>query len=136
MFFFKLYRFIFYSALILIASLYNNAVLAQSCVFSLGNDLQFCAPFSHTLQAPTGFSTYSWMPGGATTPSIQVNAFGTYSCTVTNSSGNLVINGNFSAGNTGFNSNYIVPAFPGPWGLVSNPGEYAINTSPNLAHNN
>ena len=48
---------------------------------------------------------------------------------------NLVVNGNFSSGNTGFNSSYVYGT-GGNYGLVSNAGQYAIVTSPNAAHVN
>ena len=49
---------------------------------------------------------------------------------------NSVANGNFSNGNTGFTSDYIVPAFPGTYGLLSNEATYAVTTNPSLVHNN
>lgn len=50
---------------------------------------------------------------------------------------NSVLNGNFSSGNTGFTSNYIVPSPPyGPWGQLSNEGTYSVTTNPNLVHVN
>lgn len=48
---------------------------------------------------------------------------------------NLVVNGDFSAGNTGFNSGYSYGT-GGIYGLVSNAGQYAIVTSANNAHVN
>jgi len=50
---------------------------------------------------------------------------------------NLVVNGNFSSGNTGFTSSYTVPTLPyGTWGPLSNPATYAITTNPHLVHTN
>lgn len=48
---------------------------------------------------------------------------------------NFVVNGNFSSGNTGFNTSYIYGT-GGSWGLLSNEGQYAVTTSPNLVHTN
>lgn len=48
---------------------------------------------------------------------------------------NFVNNGNFSSGNTGFTSNYILGTGE-PWGLVSNDGTYAITTNPSIVHTN
>ena len=50
-------------------------------------------------------------------------------------SNDLVVNGNFSAGNTGFATNYALGT-GGTWGPVSNAGTYSITTDPNLAHTN
>lgn len=48
---------------------------------------------------------------------------------------NFVANGNFSSGNTGFTSNYLLGT-GGPWGLVSNEGTYAVTTNPSIVHTN
>ena len=47
----------------------------------------------------------------------------------------MVVNGDFENGASGFTSDYI-PGTGGSWGLLSNPGQYAISTNPNLVHNN
>jgi len=49
-------------------------------------------------------------------------------------SANLIVNGNFAAGNTGFSSayNYIVPAGQGS---LYPEGAYTVDTDPNLVHN-
>ena len=50
---------------------------------------------------------------------------------------NFVNNGDFSNGNTGFTSSYIVPGMPyGTYGQLSNEGTYAVTTNPNLVHTN
>jgi uncharacterized repeat protein (TIGR01451 family) len=46
----------------------------------------FCTGGSVTLNAPAGMTTYAWS-NGASTPSIVVNASGTFTVTVTNASG-------------------------------------------------
>lgn len=48
---------------------------------------------------------------------------------------NYVNNGNFSSGNTGFTSNYILGT-GGTWGLLSNEGTYAVTSNPNNVHTN
>ena len=130
----RIYKFLF--TIFAICSGVLSCVNAQSCAFTLGNNLSFCSTFSHTLQAPGGFTTYSWSPGGATTQSLQVSSFGTYSCTASVTGTNLVVNGDFSNGNTGFTSNYTNGTVMGPWGLLSNPGQYAVTTNPNAVHVN
>lgn len=50
---------------------------------------------------------------------------------------NSVVNGNFSAGNTGFTSSYLLPTMPyGTWGPLSYENTYTITTNPVLAHTN
>jgi uncharacterized repeat protein (TIGR01451 family) len=51
-----------------------------------GGPTTFCAGGSVTLNAPAGMSNYSWS-NGATTPSINVTAAGSYFVTVTDSAG-------------------------------------------------
>jgi gliding motility-associated-like protein len=50
--------------------------------------------------------------------------------------GNLVINGDFQAGNTGFTTEFTYPSTPGPWGLLSNSQTFAIGTDANDFHVN
>lgn len=113
----------------------SGTIVACPCSFSLGNDMAFCGPFTQTLTAAPGYDSYLWSPGGATTPTLAVNAIGSYTCTATSITGGLVINGDFSAGNTSFVSNYILGS-GGSYGPLSNPGTYSVTTSPNLAHTN
>lgn len=105
------------------------------CSFSLGNDVTLCTPFTYTLNGPSGFDSYLWSPGGATTQNLTVNTAGSYTCTATIINGGLVTNGDFNAGNTGFSTSYALGT-GGPWGPVSSPGTYSITTNPNLAHSN
>lgn len=87
-------------------------------------------------------ASYVWSTG-ATTQTIDVDEAGTYTVTVTNSSGcvgtgfvnvaqELVVNGNFSAGNTGFTSPYY---YQSAFDLYPE-GYYSVGTNANLYHNN
>lgn len=106
------------------------------CTFTLANDVSMCQPLNYTINGPIGYNTYSWTPGGATSQNLTVTTPGTYTCTAYRYSNDLVENGNFSSGNMGFSSNYIVPSSPGAWGLLTDPGTYAITTNPNSVHSN
>jgi len=106
------------------------------CQFNLGNDLSFCSPMNYLINGPTGYTSYSWSPSGANTQNLTATTGGTYVCNASLLSNDLVANGDFSLGNSLFSSNYIVPTVNGPFGLLSNPGTYAITTSPSLVHNN
>lgn len=108
---------------------------ASSCSFSLGNDTAFCSPLNYTINGPVGYNTYSWSPGNSTNQNLTITSGGTYTCTATIYSNDLITNGNFSAGNTGFTTSYAVGT-GGTWGPVSNAGTYSITTNPNLAHTN
>jgi hypothetical protein len=58
-----------------------NLISGITPVF-LGNDTSFSGPFSLTLDADTGYTTYLWSTG-ETTQTIQVSTFDTYWVTVT-----------------------------------------------------
>lgn len=105
-------------------------------VIDLGPDTMICAGASLVLDAGPGLQSYLW-EDGSTTQTHTVNAAGTYSCTSTDfgTSGELVSNGAFNAGLTGFTSDYV-PGTGGPYGLLSYAGTYATTTSPSLVHSN
>ncbi|MCB0770832.1 MAG: hypothetical protein KDC00_10560, partial [Flavobacteriales bacterium] len=104
--------------------------------FTLGPDLTLCTGEIVQLDAGAGFESYSW-DNGSTMQTRSVSAAGTYSCTVTDfaTSGDLVSNGDFSAGSTDFTSDYTVGT-GGPWGLLSNAGTYGTGTNAQNLHNN
>lgn len=114
--------------------LYTFAQNPCNVNFSIGNDSTLLCGQTYTLQANSGMDGYLWSTG-ATQSSITVSTSGVYSCTATQLGPELVVNGDFSGGNTGFTTGYTVGT-GGSWGLLSNPGTYAINTSPSNAHNN
>ncbi|MFZ4708125.1 MAG: PKD-like domain-containing protein, partial [Bacteroidales bacterium] len=89
-------------------------------------------------------STYLWNTG-ETTRIIEVDIAGVYSVVVTNVSGcsataffavsvEKVVNGDFSAGNTGFTSGYVYD--PAANGLIAPESEYAINSDAHYTHTN
>ncbi len=102
----------------------------------LGPDTILCEGQNFLLNAGAGYESYLWN-NGSTSQIQMVNATGMYSCTVTDfgTSGELVTNGNFSAGTTGFTSEYALGA-GGPWGMVSLPGTYGVGTNAQNLHSN
>ena len=101
----------------------------------LGNDTTICNPQSLNLAAPTGYLNYLWSTG-STSQNITVQNPGSYSCSATiMSTVNLVQNGDFSLGNTLFQTGHVLGT-GGSWGLLSNAGQYAISTNANLTHVN
>ncbi len=102
---------------------------------TVNNDTTLCTGQSILLTPGPGYFNYSWSTG-STSSYIVASQPGTYICTakVLNPN-NLVVNGNFSSGNTGFTSNYIYGT-GGAYGLLSNEGQYAISTNASLTHNN
>lgn len=102
--------------------------------FSAGNDTTLVCGENYVLQATQGLDSYVWS-NGSSQSSTTVNTSGTYTCIATELGPELVVNGDFSSGNTGFSTNYIVGT-GGAYGQLSNAGTYAISTSPSLVHNN
>ncbi len=113
-------------------------VFAQPCSGSidLGPDVALCDGQTVLLTPGPGFLGYLW-DNGTTGPSRMVGVEGTYWCTVQQftPTDNLVVNGDFSAGSTGFTSGYV-PGTGGTWGLLSNEGQYAVAADASDTHNN
>lgn len=98
------------------------------------------------LTASPGFSTFLWNTA-ATTSFINADIAGQYSLTATNSNGctasasigvasELVINGKFDAGNTGFTTVYnYVTDVTGVQNEMYPEGTYAVVPNPNAVHN-
>ncbi len=107
--------------------------LFSQCTINLGTDFGLCPGQTHTFNLPVG-NTYLW-DNLSVNPNRTVNSAGTYFVSSTNLGANLIVNGDFEMGNTNFTTQYSV-GLGGVWGLLSNEGEYAIVSSPNLAHNN
>ncbi|HRH71149.1 MAG TPA: hypothetical protein PLB89_16725, partial [Flavobacteriales bacterium] len=83
----------------------GGATLAQPCSIDLGADRTICQGETTTLTAPAGYPNYLWSTG-STASSITVGSAGTYWGQASYPSGNLVTNGTFSAGNTGFTTQF------------------------------
>ena len=103
---------------------------------NLGPDTTLCTGQTITLNAATSgpYDTYRWN-NNSTAPTRFVTGPGTYSVKVGKLGSNQIVNGDFESGNTGFTTGYAVGT-GGTWGLVSNPGTYAITSSPFSAHSN
>ncbi len=106
------------------------------CTFSLGPDTTVCQGqvISIPITGPAGYNSYNWSTGSSS-QNITVNAAGTYICNATILGSNLVTNGDFSSGNSGFTSSYVVGT-GGSWGPVSAEGTYLVTPNPNVAHTN
>jgi gliding motility-associated-like protein len=98
----------------------STAAFAQSpCPTVQATSATPCSSAPIQLNATTGFTTYNWSPTtGLSNPSIAnpiASASGIYTVTATVPGPELVINGDFAAGNTGFTSgmNYSTNYSPG-----------------------
>lgn len=101
---------------------------------NLGNDTTLCTGQNMTLNAGT-YDTYQWNNGSTGPTKFVSNPGGTYWVKVGTLGVNQIVNGDFESGNSGFTTQYS-PGSGGAWGALSNPGTYAITTSPNLVHTN
>ncbi|MEL7220125.1 MAG: gliding motility-associated C-terminal domain-containing protein [Bacteroidota bacterium] len=97
-----------------------------------------CPGETVTLTAPTPSNSTSlvWSTG-ETTPSITVTPTETttYSLSSSTISQNIIINGDFEEGESGFTTQYL-PGPGGVWGLLSDEGTYAVNVNSANVHNN
>lgn len=100
----------------------------------LGNDTTLCNG-QNLLLSPGAYDSYLWNNGSTVGSQLVTQPGGTYWVRVGTLGNNQIINGDFEQGNTGFSTDYT-GGVGGLWGLLSNPGTYAVTTSPNLVHNN
>ena len=108
--------------------------IQAGATINLGNDTSFCSGQSITLDATTGFDHYLWNDN-STNQTLTASTAGTFWVEASTLGTNLVSNGDFTLGNTGFGTDYTVGT-GGTWGPISNPGTYLVTTNANLAHNN
>ena len=105
----------------------------------------YCRPSGLVLLSSSAASSYVWNTG-AITQEIEIDQAGTYSVTVMNAQGcssqasieignELVTNGNFSAGNTGFSTVYSYRADIAGATELYPEGTYAIVPNANTVHN-
>jgi len=110
---------------------FQNLSIAQLKTVSCSPD-QICAGQSSTLIA-SGGAFYDWSPStglNTTSGSIVIatpNTTTTYAVTYQSQASNLIVNGDFSAGNTGFSSSYTYKTPPN-----TSPGQYYVSTNANL----
>ena len=117
----------------------SNIVLVAPNNLILSNPITICEGESTPLNVSGGNGSYTWTANPAdnsiTNPSsatqnVSPSVTTTYTVTsgVASSTTNLVFNGNFSLGNTGFTTEYNQIADPNPFGVQSS---YDIVTNPN-----
>ena len=107
---------------------------------NLGNDVTICNGQSVNFNVPSGYDYFSWNIVSGNPTTVTVNSTQTVILNVQNlTTTNLVTNGDFESGSSGFSSGYNFPSTPPPGnccGLLSNEGDAAITTDPHSVHNN
>ncbi|MFZ6053314.1 PKD domain-containing protein [Halocola ammonii] len=102
--------------------------------FTIGNDTLIDCNSSVTLNATPGMDSYLWS-NNQNGSSINVSSPGQYSCTATVVSGtNVVVNGDFSNGISGFDSDYD-EGMGGAYGPLSLEGTYTVAPNTQDTHN-
>ncbi len=141
----------FFSALplILFTLFFSDAYSQNTCTTSVnaGNDTAICTPAIIRLHGSTtatiaDIRTIQWQPAtglsnpAALSPTANITSNIMYALTVKSTSdSNIIVNGNFSSGTTGFSTLYT-PGIGGTFGPLSNAGTYAVTTNPRNVHNN
>jgi gliding motility-associated-like protein len=106
---------------------------------SAAKDTVICPGSSVGLQASAEFDGYQWSPGKSLSDSLNPNPVASpslstnYIVTATKNDINLVVNGNFSSGNTGFTTNYTYCNSNNCLNPLVSDG-YSIGTNPNFYH--
>jgi len=112
----------------------NDTVVKQVHILPkliLTNDTTVCEGAQFTLRAQPAGLGYSWSPSAGLSstsvqnPTITASRTTTYYLTSKRPSGNLVVNGDFEQGNTGFSTGYL---YSGPNPLAP-PGHYTVAPS-------
>ncbi|MEO1436388.1 MAG: CUB domain-containing protein, partial [Bacteroidota bacterium] len=112
----------------------------QPLALSVSPSTSICAG-DNTVLSVSGAASYSWSPTtglsspNSSTPTASPTTTTTYTVTGSVIGPNLVQNGNFEQGNTGFTSDYGPPQ-GGAFGPLSVPGTYDIDTDPANTHIN
>lgn len=111
-------------------------VRAQSCAFDLGPDRELCHGESVLLAGPTGSVSIQWQNGGVA-QYLTADTSGIYWCTATFPvpGQDLVVNGDFGDGDTGFSTDLALGT-AGPWGPLSSEGTYGVTNDPSQLHYN
>ncbi len=126
-----------FAVIISAIALKAQAQCSQYAPINIGSDTVICQGQTVTFSVPTNttYDDFIWW-NGAFSNAVTISQPDTVILQVLNlPQTNLIVNGDFESGNTGFSSSYIYGT-GGSWGLLSNAGQFAIATSPSLAHNN
>jgi len=134
----------------------KNSLVFLLCLLSMGLFAQFsitatvaqdtiCQGQSVALAAEGDiFDTYTWTPNtwitspSIATPTVTPPTTTTYTVVGSILGNSVITNGDFSAGNSGFTTEYLYGpnTSGGPWGDLSDEGTYTVVTNPNLGHTN
>ncbi len=109
---------------------------SQYPVLNIGNDTMLCQGTSITYTVPAGYDYYNWNIAPGNQNSVTITSPTTIILNAGNFTQNLVVNGDFEAGNTGFTTGYAYGTSPAIGGILWDESTYAITTNPNSVHSN
>lgn len=120
---------------LIILTLASTSVFAQRVRCPLyGEAYKDCATGTIQLSATPGFDLYSWSPAGPlSNPNISnptTGTPGTYTVTASTLGSELVVNGDFSAGNSGFTSGMTYSSVYSPCNYFVGPGWFSSVLNP------
>ncbi len=136
---------IFILVLVLILGMDFN-LQGQGCGFTIStpNDITICEPGNISLNGSLSgnYLGFNWTgPGGYfnnqnLNPSVFINQTSTFKLKAFGDPlNNLIVNGDFSSGNTGFSTDYLYqPDLPGITTELWPEGTYSITSNPNFVH--
>ena len=121
---------------LLATGFFQVQVFAQDCSFDLGSDTVLCYGDNVLLAGPSGSLSIQWQNGWEV-QYLTADTSGTYWCTATLpvSGTDLVVNGDFSDGDTGFSTDLVIGT-GGSFGLLSAEGTYGLTDDANALHIN
>lgn len=138
------------SFLLVLCLVVLTGAYSQVCpTLTISHDTTVCPNTSFALHSSISSGTIitrAWAPkyglsdSTVANPTVTVTRDTFYTCTITTSStSNLITNGNFSNGNTGFSSGYTYVSSPpgqpcGTYGILGCEGYYTVNTNPRNTH--
>ena len=132
-------------ALIFLLCILSTTIFSQPNITAISAQDTICQGQSVALIAEGDiFDSYSWSPAtwinniSTANPTVTPPMTTTYTVTGSLLGNNVIVNGDFSSGNSGFTTEYLFGPNTGggPWGDLSDEGTYAVTTNPNNAHSN
>lgn len=120
----------------------NPFIAIEDCMASISAEKDtICVGETIQLSADNEADSYTWQPSGSIVggternPIVSPTTTTTYTLTTITLEAELITNGDFEGGDTGFSSDYML-GNGGPFGTLSNEGTYGIGNNPADLHSN
>ena len=132
------------NTLLFLLFIISSSVFSQNIIATAAQDT-ICQGESVALSADGDvFDTYTWSPSmwitspSTSNPTVTPPTTTTYTVIGSLLGNSVIVNGDFSLGNSGFSTEYLYGpnTSGGPWGDLSDEGTYSVVTNPNISHSN